>query len=207
MRFLQSIFIITLFTFKINAQIGIGVNQPTAALEVTSKDNGIAALRLTPQTNPLGTDTGQLSVIGERLYMFDKNRDKWLSIEYTTMEFGRLGQNSDNPSLEFAGDVQDSGPILPLDGTIVKVAMQARRNDTNKGVKILINDTPVSDNNVDSSKDGVLNFDNNLQFVSENYNVDFNAGDSIRLEIEGTGTDVQDLCVVLFVKWRQENPN
>lgn len=88
-----SLLITSLFLLSVScyAQIGFGETNPTAALEIKTTASDLPGLRLNPQSSPVGVDTGQMAVIGDKLFMFDANRDKWLSIEYTTVEFGRLG--------------------------------------------------------------------------------------------------------------------
>ena len=69
------------------AQVGIGTITPNAELEIKSNST-LPALELNPQTAPVGTATGQIAVIGDKLYMFDVTRAKWLSVEATMLNFG-----------------------------------------------------------------------------------------------------------------------
>ncbi|RMB63266.1 hypothetical protein EAX61_02400 [Dokdonia sinensis] len=194
-------------SFCSNAQIGFGERNPTAALEIKTTASDLPGLRLNPQENPKGVDTGQMAVIGDKLYMFDANRDKWLSIEYTTIEFGRLGISSDDSSLEYGGgDVQTSGPLMPFDGTIVGLSMRATRDDSNVDIKLFKNNVQVPRNTADITKSGVFKLDNVGNYKNNTYNLDFDAGDWFRMEVDGTGTIIENLSVVLLVKWRQDNP-
>jgi hypothetical protein len=85
--------ILSVFFFLVGAtvmaQVGINTTStPVAQLEIQDGGASLPALKLTPQTNPSGTETGQLAVIGDQLYMYNATRTKWLSIESEMMMFG-----------------------------------------------------------------------------------------------------------------------
>jgi len=198
---------IALFLFGISAhaQMGIGTTNPSAALEVSTVDNGIASMRLNPQNNPAGTQTGQLTIIDGILYMFDAVRGKWLSLESTSLGFGRLGLGSDPAEVEYAGGDTRSSPIMPFDGTIVGISMSAT-SDNSREIFLFLNETVVPNNNTNNNIDGVFNLDQStLRHVNNNFNLDFEAGDVIRFEMESDVNDVENLIVDIRVKWRQNN--
>lgn len=109
--------------------------------------------------------------------------------------------------LEYGGgDVQSSGPLMPFDGTIVGLSMRATRDDSNVDIKLFKNDVQVPGNTVDVTQSGVFKLDTAGNYKNNTYNLDFDAGDWFRLEVDGTGTIIENLSVVLLVKWRQDNP-
>lgn len=189
-----------LTTSALLAQIGVGdKNYGTAEVAITGQPTGVPAMRLTPQTAPDGTATGQLSVIGDKLYHYDATRAKWLSVEYTLFNFGLAGPVN-NQDLEYVGDIELSGPRMPFDGTIVYVTMNASSGAVNKPIQIHINGVPVPDS-ANPNIDGLLELDN-YTYTNTSYNLDFNAGDYIQVDVPSGGA-VWDPSVLLKVKWRK----
>lgn len=181
------------------AQVGIGTTTPNAELEIKAPST-LPSLELNPQVTPIGTATGQISVIGDKLYMFDEDRDKWLTVGSTMLNFG-LENGTDDEFLEYVGDIRSSGPRMPLDGTIVYITMNSSGGQADKQVQLYFGDTPIP-NDADASIDGVMELGGNT-FMNSNYNLDFEAGDYFRVKVLDNGGDVQNLSVLLWVKWRQ----
>ena len=197
--------VLFLFSISVHAQMGIGTTDPSAALEVSTTDNGVASMRLNPQNNPTGTQTGQLTVIDGILYMFDAVRGKWLSLESTSLGFGRLGQGSDPAEVEYAGGDTRRSPIMPFDGTIVGISMSAT-NDNSREILLFLNETAVPNNDINNNIDGVFNLDQStLRYDNNNFNLDFEAGDVLRFEMESDVNDIENLIVNIRIKWRQNN--
>lgn len=189
----------------LSSQVGIGTTDPSAELEIETANTGIPALQLNPQTAPDGDSDGQLSVIGDRLYMYDLTRDKWLSIEATALQFGKNG-GADNELLRFGGDVRNnsSGPLMPFDGTIVYMTIQSSGGVTNKQFDIKLNGSDVG-NDADATLDGRISLSSG-SFTRTTYNIDFDAGDYINLEVRNNAGDVEDAAGIIWVKWRVDNP-
>lgn len=182
------------------AQVGVGTTDPSAQLDIVTTNTGIPALELNPQSSPSGSVTGQLAVIDDLLYMFDAVRGKWLSVESTAFQFGKNG-DGDNELLEFAGDVDESGPKMPFNGTIVYMSIQAIGGNTSKSFDLQINGSDVGNSNYQSI-DGRINLSSSA-FVRTSYNIDFDEGDVITLEVRSNGSDVEDATAVIWVKWRK----
>lgn len=189
------------------AQIGIGTLHPTAQLEIETQPAGNAALALQPQTHPVGTQTGQLAVINELLFLFDGDRNKWLSVEHTVLEFGRLGFGSEPSEVEFGGGDLQNGPVMPFNVTITSVSISATQNPNDRDITLYVNGSPIANNSIDTTVDGVFNLDpSKLKFINTAYNYDFNEGDEITLKVDNTINDITNLIVNLVVKWRVDNP-
>ncbi|MDG1730700.1 MAG: hypothetical protein P8K68_03635 [Algibacter sp.] len=203
-------YLLMLWLFSINysfAQVGIGTTNPTAELEIETSDVGnplldIPALEINPQVShvPIGTTTGQISVIGDKLYMYDGTRNKWLSIETTKLHFGRGGARS-NEVMRYVGSFgnQNSSALMPFDGTIVYISARARAGLANKDFSVEIRNA-----------NAIIGTANTYSLVSREFidttvNNDFSAGDYIISRIENTPNNatVQDLIVTIWVKWRQ----
>ena len=183
-----------LWTF---AQVGIGTITPNAELEIKSNST-LPALELNPQTAPVGTATGQIAVIGDKLYMFDVTRAKWLSVEATMLNFG-LENGTDNQFLEYVGDIISSGPKMPHAGTIVYVTMNASGGQSNKQVQLYRNNVAVPDD-LDVTLDGLLQL-SGYSFSNTVYNLE--KGDHLKVKVGSAGSNVNDLSVLLWVKWRK----
>tara|TARA_R100001369_G_scaffold92771_1_gene139731 strand:- start:5097 stop:5558 length:462 start_codon:yes stop_codon:yes gene_type:complete len=126
---IKQLYFLGLLTFSVQmsfSQVGIGTVTPSAELEIETSSGDIPALKLNPQTNPIGNEMGQLAVIGDKLYMYDDVRAKYLSVETTALQFAKDG-TADNDPLRFGGDVKDngSGAKMPFNGTIVYCTIQS----------------------------------------------------------------------------------
>ena len=142
----------------------------------------------------MGTATGQLAVIGDQLYLYDNTRVKWLSVESSTITFGEDG-GADDANLEYAGDITNSGPNMVRKGTIVYVAMNSSGGENNKIASIDITDDLGALTSHQIQLSGGSR-------IYDNFNVDFEEGDRIQLNVSDIGSDVEDMTVILWVKWR-----
>ncbi len=187
------------FGFGLYAQVGIGTSTPSSELEIKSNGN-IPSLELNPQLTPRGTASGQLSVIGDELYLYDTSRAKWLSVESSTLSFGREG-GLNNVNLEYAGDVADSGPAMPKAGTIVYTTLNSSGGNQSKGIVLR-----VYNNNGTVKSTHPLNLSGG-RLIKNDFDVDFSEGDYFRVRVSnGGGNNVNDVSMVLWIKWRKENP-
>lgn len=203
-KFIYILIISSAFSQQALAQVGIHQENPTAALEIKGEDSGIPVLQLEPQSSPRGEELGQLAVIGDKMYLYDATRLKWLSLENTLINFGLAGP-ANNQELEYVGDVEQSGPKMPYDGTIVHVSMNASGGNATKTVRLYKNNVAVPNNDANPEIDGVLALED-YNFINANYNLDFNAGDAFRMVVgAGGGPSVEDLSVVFWIKWRKDN--
>ena len=194
--------LVSVLTVTAFAQVGIGTPTPSAELDIITTNTGIPALELNPQTDPVGSQTGQLAVIGDKLYMYDGTRGKWLSVESTPLQYGRNGTNIDTDRLRFGGDIRNasSGAKMPLNGTIVYIAVQTAGGDADKEFDLEINGTDVGDS-VDPTIDGRFELVGG-SFYSSEYNIDFDAGDFISIQARGAD-DVEHPAAIIWVKWRE----
>ncbi|MCL6293560.1 hypothetical protein [Jejuia spongiicola] len=182
------------------SQVGIGTTSPTAQLEIEANNTGIPALEINPQTSPTGSAEGQLAVIGDRLYMYNVSRAKWLSIETTTLLFGRSG-NQDNVNLRAVANQSNnrSGYLMPFDGTITYITAKSNNNSgaQSKQFSVLVrngNTTNSTTNFTTSSS----------EYTSTAVDVDFSAGDYINGTINNDGNgNVNNVSIMICVKWRQ----
>ncbi|MEM7186991.1 MAG: hypothetical protein AAF466_10060 [Bacteroidota bacterium] len=192
--------LMVILTWNGYSQVGIGTTTPSSELEIVTTNTGIPALELNPQSGPTGSETGQLAVIGDKLFMYDDTRGKWLSTEATALNFGWAG-SADGQVLWFGGDIETTGPIMPLDGTIVYVTINSTGGNTTKRMDLQINGTDVG-NNSDATLDGRINLVGG-SFNYSDFNIDFDAGDYLTIEAATNGTAVDDPTAIIWVKWRE----
>lgn len=184
------------------SQIGIGTTNPTAQLEIVAPSTGIPSLELSPQSLPIGTANGQIAVIGDKLYMYDLTRVKWLSVEATSLQFGYDG-SSDGQVLLTGGDVtdSDSGAKMPFNGTIVYVTVQSSGGNTNKRFYLRLNGSNIA-TNANPNLSGRFNLSGGA-YTSTSYNINFNAGDYLSTRSSSSGSSVSDPVVIIWIKWRK----
>lgn len=205
---LQLALLLLICTSTAVCQVGIGTTTPNAELEIEAV-SGLPALELNPQVTPTGTATGQIAVIGDQLFMYDLSRSKWLTIETTLLNFGRE-ENTDNRFLEYVGDIESTGAIMPFDGTIVYVSINSTdssidgASNPNKKIELWINNAAVPNNDTVGmeSIDGEFELSAN-QFSTTIYNLDFNKDDFIRIRASAEGSGVRNATALLWVKWRR----
>ena len=191
----QQLLVVLLFSSSfLFAQVGIGTSTPNSELEIKAPGS-LPSLELNPQIAPLGTAMGQISVIGDELYLYDNNRLKWLTISTANFNFGLEG-NISNRTLEYAGDITASGPRMPKNGTIVYLTLNSSGGNPTKGATLDV----VSSAGVTTSY--------NFQYVggSRIYtqsNINVSAGDQLFFKINTDGASIQNPTVVLWVKWRK----
>jgi hypothetical protein len=185
---------------SIYAQVGIGNIEPKAELHISTTDNGIPALRLQPQSNPEGTATGQLAVIENELFLYDATRGKWLSIEANKYSFG-LEDGADNEPLEYVGDVQNNGPKIKENSTIVYVALNARDGQTGKDIQMIIDNVNVPFN-ANPNINGLIKL-NPYSYINTAFNMDLNAGQVLKFFVTAAGNATTDITVDVWIKKRK----
>jgi hypothetical protein len=192
----------------VKAQVGVGTTSPTAQLEIAANTNtpDLPLLELAPQASPMGTATGQLAIIDDKLFAFDAARSKWLSVETTALQFG-YAYDADDQELFFGGDIGLdtaseglTGAKMPYDGTIVYMTIESSGGAHNKSFDIALNGSNIG-NNTDPALDGRVNLSSN-EFMRTNYNIDFNQGDYITIKARANGPAVHDPVALIWVKWR-----
>ncbi|MFT5890326.1 MAG: hypothetical protein ACI9Y7_000416 [Dokdonia sp.] len=181
-----------------NAQVGIGTILPNGKLTIDASAETTAALELVPQATPTtNLANGQLAVIGDKLYMYDLTRTAWLSVESTAIQFGRNGNVSTN-AMHYGGNMvaNDSGALMPFDGTIVAVtAIAASGDDTDINFRIR---NSAGTNSVNQTI--TLS---SLRYTDTAANFDFNADEHITARGRDAATTAVDVTLILWVKWRQ----
>lgn len=178
-------------------QVGVGTTNPTSELEIETTNTGIPALEINPQTAPVGSADGQLAVIGDKLYMYDLTRAKWLSVENTTLLYGRTGSRT-NQGLNFMGNFgnRNSGAFIPMNATIVHISARARGGNATKDFSLEIrNGAGV----VSSTTYNLVA----REYTNTALNIDIDAGEYLISRIGNTGDNVTDLTLIVWLKWRQ----
>lgn len=196
MRFSLLLVLSVITTINSVGQVGINTTTPSAELEIASSSPGLPILELNPQTAPVGTASGQLSVINDQLYLYDDTRSKWLSIGSSTFNFGGEG-GQDGDDLEYAGDIENNGPTMPQDGTIVYISINSTGGFPTKEITINI----YNSLNVLVGSHSVNLVGGSL--VLADFNVDFSSGDHFRVYVEDANGVVNNVTAVLWTKWRQ----
>jgi len=90
---------------------------------------------------------------------------------------------------------------MPHAGTIVYVTMNASGGQSNKQVQLYRNNVAVPDD-LDVTLDGLLQL-SGYSFSNTVYNLDFEKGDHLKVKVGSAGSNVNDLSVLLWVKWRK----
>ncbi|WP_299766460.1 hypothetical protein [uncultured Dokdonia sp.] len=176
------------------AQVGIGTTTPNAALDIQSPSDDLPALKLNPQSNPIGTAAGQISVIGDRLFLYDATRNKWLSIETSIFSFGDEG-NINSGNLEYAGDIRDSGPRITEKASIVYLTMNSTSGNQDKRISINITDASGT---VTEHEFQLVNG----SLILENLDIEVESGDFIQISAVDGGGPIRGLSATIWTKFR-----
>lgn len=182
------------------AQVGIGTVNPNAQLTIDSGTTDLAPIELTPMAAAPGTSLngGQMVVINNELYLYDTTRSHFLSVSTSQLAFTRNG-NADDTNLYFGGRItnQNSGAVMPFDGTIVHVSGISAGGSATKEFELRVRSGGATINN------------QTINLAANAYNdtttdIDFSAGDVIVMRVidDGTGT-VNNPAFTVWVKWRQ----
>lgn len=137
------------------------------------------------------------------LFIVDITRsNKLLSAESSSFSWGESTVGNDDwLELEGISDA-DSGYIMPYDGTIVRATGHtADDNGNTKSINMFIGDA----NGTGASAGTAGTFPGtNVQSTFETTNLDlnFSAGDKIRLRGDSASGTIQDTVATLWVKWR-----
>ena len=196
-------FFLLLFSNYLYSQIGIGTTLPTAQLEIESTDTGIPSLELNPQSAPVGSAMGQLAVIGDKLYMYDDTRAKWLSIETVSFDFGRSG-NVTTDNLRSQGNVSsaNSGTLMPFNGTIIAITANS---NTTSGSTNLSKEFNFRIRNGNSTEGAEIDFSlSGGTYSDTSFNRDFDAGDHFHIRArdpDTSGDFVSNPIVTIWIKW------
>lgn len=191
------------------AQNGIEIGGDKAHVQIAAIDTGIPALKMDNQVVPHGEIDGQMAVIEGILYTYVSRMDKWLSVETTMFTFALLGVANNEP-LEYIGDVEQGGPLLPMDATVVAVTGSASGGNWNKQLEIEVSSpfgaTPAFSVPIYLVNGRIL--DTAIQRADH-----VPAGIWAKVRVTQFGTDgvtpngnVNDPMFTLWVKWRKDNP-
>lgn len=179
------------------AQVGVGTTNPVGKLTVDASADTTAALELIPQATPTtNLSAGQIAVIGDKAYMYDATRMKWLSLESIALQFGRNG-GVDEDTLHHGGNMVSgtSGPLMPFNGTIIAItARGASGDDTDIQLRVRNGTTNTIDETFTLAS---------LQYQNTSANFDFSAGEYFTVRGRDATTTTTDLTVTVWVKWRQ----
>jgi len=188
-----------------SAQVGINTADPTAELHIAATDVGPAALRLEPQLNPTGTESGQIAIIGttaRRPYLYDPVRSKWLGLQLTGWQFNQgLTRSSDGGTIRYGGNQESNtaGPLMPRPGTVVYVSARATTGNLNKEFSIVFKN--AADAVVATQSITLVNG----QAVVSDVNLDFPAGSYMIVTASADGAESRDVSFVVWTKWRPQN--
>jgi len=154
-----------------------------APLELTS-------LAATPTTN-LGA--GQISIIDNILYIYDGNRNKWLSPSKLVVY--AKNNNSDGTTLSLPGGMKDwrSGIKMLHDACILGVSVETSNSINNKEIQVEVN------GNLAFS----LNTDSNGKVLNNSLNYDLNEGDYISVYVTNQGAALHDAVFTIELAWRK----
>lgn len=148
----------------------------------------------------IGSDVyiGMINGQPKPVYVDSNKGGKVLSVETNNFFWAesRLS-NNDWIQIGHATDA-DSGWIMPFDGTIVGVTAHCENNNTGntKSIRLYKNGSVSSTSfiNIPAGANAIVN--------NQTKNIDFVAGDRLRLRADSTGGSIEDTTISVFVKWR-----
>lgn len=176
--------------------VGRTITADIGAVKIDSTSATTAPLELSNRSSAptTGLVGGQMVVVNNELYVFNIDKNKWLTPS-KTISFGRSGVG-DGHVLASAGSVknEDSGLKMSKDGTIISIALHTTNSQQGKDIYIRLNQNIVYTATTDS--DG--------EIIDNTINVDFSVGDVISAKIDSTGPPIQNPTLVIEYAWRVE---
>ncbi|NJO64943.1 MAG: hypothetical protein HC836_44575 [Richelia sp. RM2_1_2] len=146
------------------------------------------------------TLTGVSNQLSEPMtFSFDATRNKSLSTETTTLIYSEAQLTNMDWIQVGAADDADSGIVMPFDGTIIRATGNCENvANTAMGIHLFINMLSVG---------SIIDFSGSGEQSRSvlNLNIDFVAGDKIRLRAIGGGgaNRIEDTIITLWIKWRK----
>lgn len=172
----------------------IVVDNTLGAVKLDNTGKTVASFEMVPNATTPTTDLspGQFHVSNDGvLYTYDSTRSKFLSQEVVALQFGK-NNAAGNEYLRFGGDARDggSGAIFPWDVTVVGFTLKGS-NSVIQNYDIEIDGTGVS--TIATSSSIISN---------STLNLDAEAGETINLFAQPSGSEVDDPYAIIFVKRR-----
>lgn len=155
-----------------------------------------APFELVPQNSIPSTNlaSGQITIIGDELYIYDGGRSKWLSADSTTYVFSM--NSASGQTMSIGGTVGNGvGFKMPMKATIVKISVSSSGGNATKKFEIrkVGSATPLKSFSLNSGS-----------YISLNDNITLNAGDIVQVYVSGEGTPVKNPIVTLFIRAEPE---
>lgn len=184
---------------QLMSQVGIGTKNPTAALDINASATNTPALFLKPSPVHRGTEDGQIAIIDNELYLYNKDKAKWFTVSSVAYSFGN-DQNNSSGVLKYSGDITAIGPMLPRDGTIIGITVNSTAmSSSSKDINVKIKSSSGSTLTTKSFKV------QNKKLNRQDLNIAFNEGNSLMVELDSSGGNIKNPVVVVFVKWHKTN--
>lgn len=172
---------------------GRTITADNGAVVINATNN--APLQLSEQTTAptTGLAGGQLSVIGDQLYLYDDGRAKWLSVQETKYHWA---DNVVKGKIMKIGDALGTnvGYKIPSDSTVVAVTAN-EATGSNRSVQLRRNGTAVSLKTFSLSSGS---------YTSNTDSIDLDEGDVLQVYVTGgSGPPCKDLVVNVHLKYRK----
>lgn len=179
------------------AGAGRTITADTGAVKLDASSGTYSPVELTEVASlpTSGLGSGQLAIKGGILYVYDSGRSKWLSIQRTTLVFGRRGI-SKNQYLNFGAGVMpsnNSGYRLARNATIISMTGQL---DAAGSCDIRLRKGDATANIAS------LNISAATGNQGTSININLNAGEYLQSYLEAA-SGVQDPMVVVELAWRE----
>jgi len=169
------------------------ITADNGSVKIDSSSATNAPFELVPQTvvPSTGLASGQMTIIGDELYIYDGTRAKWLSADSTTYIVSMASANGQIMSI---GDAvgSDVGFKMPMKATLVKVSVSTSGGNATKAFEI----RKVGSGTALKSFSLVAG-----NYMSTNDNITLNSGDVVQVYVSGVGNSVKNPIVTLFIKW------
>lgn len=130
----------------------------------------------------------------------DTRSDKVLSVESNTFNWNESTVSNNDWLQPGSVNDSDSGYIMPYDGTVVRVTAHTEdANGNTKGIKLYVgNSNSTAGGTVVTTLSGA----SQASDTNSDVDIDFSAGDKIRLRGDSSGGTIQDTVATVWVKWR-----
>ena len=169
---------------------GLGIDDSLKCLHIKTGYESSIYNSTTSTPPPTATCIIWYDTMDNQVYIFDRNRGKWLSVERRLFTFSY--KNADNVKMKIDNlNHGDIGYLIPKKATIVSVYGSATHGEDSKGFSIEVNNNDVFEFEMVDYK-----------YKNANINIDIDEDSKLSMMVGKDGKKIRNPIVCVEVVWR-----